>query len=189
MGMASTKLARKFIVSGRVQGVGYRFFAERCANRLGVSGYVKNCWDGTVEVYAVGDNVVYPHKPPMPPLPWLRHDPMTERPFAPKDVPLVRDAGRTRIDNGYVPGRRNKALALGGGVNLFSLGAETADEAVREAMAHWEEVQRSRLEMLAAIEESEADFEAGRFTEYDADSSPRLADDKGRGSRLNRARA
>ncbi|PYV28510.1 MAG: acylphosphatase, partial [Acidobacteria bacterium] len=44
MGKASTKLARKYIVSGRVQGVGYRFFAERCAHQLGISGYVKNCW-------------------------------------------------------------------------------------------------------------------------------------------------
>ena len=55
MAKASAKLARKFIISGSVQGVGYRFFAERCANQLGISGYVKNCWDGTVEVYAVGD--------------------------------------------------------------------------------------------------------------------------------------
>jgi len=55
MGKTSAKLARRYIVSGRVQGVGYRFFAERCANQLGIAGYVKNCWDGTVEVYAVGD--------------------------------------------------------------------------------------------------------------------------------------
>ena len=55
MSKASAKVARKYVVSGRVQGVGYRYFAERCANQLGVSGYVKNCWNGTVEVYAVGD--------------------------------------------------------------------------------------------------------------------------------------
>ena len=45
----------RITINGRVQGVGYRYFAERCANQLGVSGYVKNCWNGTVEVYAVGD--------------------------------------------------------------------------------------------------------------------------------------
>jgi len=55
MAKTSTKLARKFIVSGRLQGVGYRFFAERCASQLGIAGYVKNCWDGSVEVYAIGD--------------------------------------------------------------------------------------------------------------------------------------
>ena len=51
------KIAKKFLVSGRVQGVGYRFFAERVANQLGIQGYVKNLWDGNVEVYAIGDAV------------------------------------------------------------------------------------------------------------------------------------
>lgn len=37
-----------------VQGVGFRFFVERAANRLGVGGYVKNLRDGRVEVYAIG---------------------------------------------------------------------------------------------------------------------------------------
>ncbi|MBI1940061.1 MAG: acylphosphatase [Acidobacteria bacterium] len=49
------KIAKKYLVSGRVQGVGYRFFAERVANQLGIHGYVKNLWDGNVEVYAIGD--------------------------------------------------------------------------------------------------------------------------------------
>jgi acylphosphatase len=49
------KLAKKYVISGRVQGVGFRFFAERVANQLGIRGHVKNRWDGTVEVYAIGD--------------------------------------------------------------------------------------------------------------------------------------
>jgi acylphosphatase len=49
------KAARKYRVSGQVQGVGYRYFAEKMANRLGMHGYVKNLWDGTVEVYAIGE--------------------------------------------------------------------------------------------------------------------------------------
>lgn len=49
------KLARKYVVMGRVQGVGFRFFTENWAHRLGLSGYVKNCADGSVEAYAVGD--------------------------------------------------------------------------------------------------------------------------------------
>lgn len=40
-------------MSGIVQGVGYRFFAQRAAERLGVAGYAKNLRDGRVEVYAV----------------------------------------------------------------------------------------------------------------------------------------
>jgi acylphosphatase len=47
--------ARKYIISGRVQGVGYRFFAERVANELGLRGYVKNLWDGNVAAYAIGE--------------------------------------------------------------------------------------------------------------------------------------
>jgi len=46
--------AKRFYVSGRVQGVGFRFFAERTASSLGVGGYVKNLFDGRVEVYAIG---------------------------------------------------------------------------------------------------------------------------------------
>jgi acylphosphatase len=57
MGKASEKAAKMFTVSGRVQGVGYRFFAEDWANLLGICGYAKNLWDGNVEVYAIGDPV------------------------------------------------------------------------------------------------------------------------------------
>ena len=49
------KVAKKYVISGRVQAVGYRFFAERAANQLGICGYVRNLWDDTVEVYAIGD--------------------------------------------------------------------------------------------------------------------------------------
>ncbi len=46
--------AGRYRVRGRVQGVGFRFFVERAASDLGLTGYVKNCFDGSVEVYAVG---------------------------------------------------------------------------------------------------------------------------------------
>jgi len=52
--MTAPTVARKYVISGRVQGVGFRYFAARWANQLGIYGYVKNCWDGTVEVYAIG---------------------------------------------------------------------------------------------------------------------------------------
>lgn len=48
------KIARKYLVRGRVQGVGYRYFVERAASSLGIAGYVRNLDDGRVEVYAVG---------------------------------------------------------------------------------------------------------------------------------------
>jgi acylphosphatase len=47
-------LAKRFFVSGMVQGVGFRFFVERTAASLGVNGYVRNLFDGRVEVYAIG---------------------------------------------------------------------------------------------------------------------------------------
>lgn len=46
-------VAKRFYVSGIVQGVGFRFFAERTAARLGVAGYAKNLFDGRVEIYAI----------------------------------------------------------------------------------------------------------------------------------------
>ena len=48
-------VARKFIISGLVQGVGYRFFAQRAAARHQVRGYVKNLKDGRVESLVEGD--------------------------------------------------------------------------------------------------------------------------------------
>ena len=47
-------IARRYLVRGRVQGVGFRWFAQHAAESLGVTGYVRNLDDGRVEVYAVG---------------------------------------------------------------------------------------------------------------------------------------
>ena len=49
------KIARKFLISGIVQGVGFRFFAQRSAARHQVRGYVRNLEDGRVETLAEGD--------------------------------------------------------------------------------------------------------------------------------------
>ncbi|HEX4076998.1 MAG TPA: acylphosphatase [Candidatus Acidoferrales bacterium] len=46
--------AKRYYVSGTVQGVGFRYFAQRMAGRLGISGYTRNRNDGRVEVYAIG---------------------------------------------------------------------------------------------------------------------------------------
>ena len=52
--MSEHKQARRFIVSGTVQGVGYRYFTQHAANGLHLSGAVRNLPDGRVEVYAIG---------------------------------------------------------------------------------------------------------------------------------------
>lgn len=46
--------ARRFFVTGCVQGVGYRGFVEHVAVKLGLDGYVRNRRDGRVEVFAMG---------------------------------------------------------------------------------------------------------------------------------------
>ena len=45
---------RRYIVRGRVQGVGFRWFVEREAHTLGIAGWVRNNLDGSVEVLAMG---------------------------------------------------------------------------------------------------------------------------------------
>jgi acylphosphatase len=47
--------AKRFFVSGTVQGVGYRYFVERAARHLKLAGYVRNLGDGRVEAYAIGE--------------------------------------------------------------------------------------------------------------------------------------
>jgi len=46
--------AKSYLVRGRVQGVGFRYFVERAAAELKLAGFVRNLDDGCVEVYAVG---------------------------------------------------------------------------------------------------------------------------------------
>ena len=48
-------IARTIRVEGRVQGVWFRDWTIQAAQAIGVSGWVRNCADGSVEVYAVGE--------------------------------------------------------------------------------------------------------------------------------------
>lgn len=49
------KVARRIIVHGMVQGVGFRYFVQRAGKRWGLSGDVRNKPDGAVEIIAEGD--------------------------------------------------------------------------------------------------------------------------------------
>ena len=104
---------------------------EQCQKRAEAAQSPRKC-----ELYAVGDSVVYAHgKPPLPPLPWIRHDRVIERPFASKDTPLARDFGKTRLENLYVPGRNIKTIAIGPAYSYFFLVAlDSVEEAVRRAL-------------------------------------------------------
>jgi acylphosphatase len=48
------KIAKHIIVHGRVQGVGFRYFVQHWANRLGLTGDVRNCPDYSVEIHVEG---------------------------------------------------------------------------------------------------------------------------------------
>lgn len=52
--LSGGRLRLEVTIRGRVQGVGFRHFAARRARQLGIDGWVKNAWDGTVRVAAEG---------------------------------------------------------------------------------------------------------------------------------------
>jgi class 3 adenylate cyclase len=104
---------------------------DQCQKRSDSGGQGRRC-----ELYAVGNVVVYPHgKPPVPPAPWISHDLSTERPFSAKEMPLVRDQGKSRLEAVYIPGRKSRAIAVGpGGQFIFNTGAENVEESARRSL-------------------------------------------------------
>jgi class 3 adenylate cyclase len=104
---------------------------EQCQKRADALPQPRKC-----ELYAVGNAVVYAHgRPPVPPLPWIRHDPSTEKPFVVKDMPLVHDPANTRLGSVFAPGRSPKALAVGpGGHFFFTVNQDSVEEAARRAL-------------------------------------------------------
>ena len=48
--------ARRFAVFGRVQGVGFRAFTRRVAEQHGLSGWARNCSNGSVDILLIGDS-------------------------------------------------------------------------------------------------------------------------------------
>ena len=87
------RVARRYLVSGRVQGVGFRFFAEAVALREGLHGWVRNLHDGRVEALAEGESEAigrFEHA--------LRHGPpgaQVERVEVDETVPSGRESGFT----------------------------------------------------------------------------------------------
>jgi class 3 adenylate cyclase len=104
---------------------------EQCQQKADAAQSPRQC-----ELYAVGDKVVYPHgRPPVPPLPWIRRDPSTQRPFVAKDMPLAHDPGKARLESNYVSGRKSKSIAVGpGGQFAFYTGGESVEESARRTL-------------------------------------------------------
>lgn len=64
----------------------------------------------------------------------------------------------------------------------------TAEAAVRDAMARWEETERARYELLASLDEAEADLNAGHYTDYTDATLPKLAEELKREARESQRR-
>jgi len=85
------RVARRYVISGRVQGVGFRYFAEAAAAREGLHGWVRNLPDGRVEATAEGESEAverFEHA--------IRHGPpgaRVERVDADAAMPSARDTG------------------------------------------------------------------------------------------------
>jgi putative addiction module CopG family antidote len=62
----------------------------------------------------------------------------------------------------------------------------TADDAIHDALARWEQNERARIELMASLDEAEADLEAGRYTDYTAETLPKLVDELKRDGRALR---
>jgi acylphosphatase len=85
------RVARRFVISGRVQGVGFRYFAQAAASRDGIHGWVRNLPDGRVEAAAEGEADAMERFERS-----LRHGPpgaRVETFEADADVPAGRDTG------------------------------------------------------------------------------------------------
>jgi len=64
----------------------------------------------------------------------------------------------------------------------------SAEAAVRDAMARWEERERARRELLASLDEAEDDLDGGRYGDYTDADLPRLGDELKREARALRKR-
>ncbi len=102
-----------------------------CQGRANALAVPRKC-----ELYAVGNTVVSGRgPPPMPPPPWVTHDPAIERPVVVGDIPLMRDVARANVEKSYLPGRNPKALAIAPfGGSYYYFNQESADEAARRAL-------------------------------------------------------
>jgi len=89
---------RQIRVSGRVQGVGYRYALRDEARRLGVKGWVRNRADGSVEALLQGDDEAVAAL-----VAWAQRGPRTARVHAVRDEPPAPDAGHAYSDFEILP--------------------------------------------------------------------------------------
>jgi acylphosphatase len=87
------RVARRLVISGRVQGVGFREATVDAAREAGVAGWVRNRTDGTVEVLAQGSSDAVDRL-----VAWCRRGPPLARVAGVEAVPAVVDAALDRFE-------------------------------------------------------------------------------------------
>jgi acylphosphatase len=87
-GRGEEPAARRFLVTGRVQGVGFRFWAQQVAKRLRVAGWARNLPDGRVEVHLQGGPGAMEGM-----VDWLRRGPAGAEVTSLEEVPAAAEPG------------------------------------------------------------------------------------------------
>jgi class 3 adenylate cyclase len=110
--------------------------SEEAAKAAAIDECQKEAGSRKCELYAVGDAIVYaPGPPPMPPIPWIKRDPLIEKPFAGDSIPFSNKARQEQLQKAYGAASKPKALALGPrGQYAFFQGQSSAEEAARRSL-------------------------------------------------------
>lgn len=125
--------------------------SEEAAKAAAIDECQKNAGSRKCELYAVGDAVVYaPGSPPLPPTPWIRHDPLVEKPFTGEAIPFSNKARQEQLQKAYGGASKPKALALGPrGQYAFFQGQSSSEEAVRRALENCGLIAKTACILLA----------------------------------------
>ncbi len=120
-----------YVVAQPDQAVAKAAALEQCQQRADAAHSIRKC-----EVYAIGDKVVYPRgRPPLPPWPWVRRDPSTERPFVGKDLPLIPDAAKASFATNFPQARKSRSIAVApNGLFYYHAGGESAEDVTRRSL-------------------------------------------------------
>ena len=130
----ATSLLRIAFVSGQPsQDAADRAAMDAC-EKVNFGTQVK--LDAVCDLYASGDIVVTRrNRPPLPPAPWVAHDPSVERPFVAAQIPIANPSSRDQANKAYAGATRPKALVISPGGNWWSSSAQgSTEDAMRRSL-------------------------------------------------------